>query len=243
MQNMNICKEVLHLFLQDTIEIKSITPQSTIDSFLKSKAVRLDVLVEDRYGNHYDIEMQVVNSDSIPKRMRMYQASIDTASFGKGKKYKEAKKTIIIFICISDPIGRGFPIYTFKNLCAQDHTIALDDETLKIVVAPQNWKKVKNNDDLKSLLRYLWEGVKTDAFTEEVDMCVTDIKYDQVISNESLSYYCELEDAEERGREEGREEGRFEEKCTIARLMKEEGYSIEEIQKISKLSRVEIQQL
>ena len=47
MQNMNICKEVLHLFLQDTIEIKSITPQSTIDSFLKSKAVRLDVLVED----------------------------------------------------------------------------------------------------------------------------------------------------------------------------------------------------
>ena len=95
MQNMNICKEVLRLFLQDTIEIKSITPQSTIDSFLKSKAVRLDVLVEDRNGNHYDIEMQVVISDSIAKRMRMYQASIDVSTFEKGKDYKQARETLI----------------------------------------------------------------------------------------------------------------------------------------------------
>ena len=156
MQNMNICKEVLRLFLQDTIKIKSITPQSTINSFLKSKAVRLDVLVEDKNGNHYDIEMQVVISDSIAKRMRMYQASIDVSTFEKGKDYKQAKKTIIIFICMSDPIGMGLPIYTFKNLCVEDPSIELGDETLKIIVVPQNWQKVRNNDGLRALLKYLW---------------------------------------------------------------------------------------
>ena len=35
MQNMDICKEVLRLFLQDVVEIKSISPQSTIDRFFK----------------------------------------------------------------------------------------------------------------------------------------------------------------------------------------------------------------
>jgi len=243
MQNMNICKEVLRLFLQDTIEIKSITPQSTIDSFLKSKAVRLDVLVEDKYGNHYDIEMQVVISDSIAKRMRMYQASIDVSTFEKGKDYKQAKKTIIIFICISDPIGRGLPIYTFKNLCVEEPSIELGDETLKIIVVPQNWQKVRNNDGLRALLKYLWDDSKTDGFTEELDMCVTDIKYDQVISNDSLSYYFKMQDAREEGREEGRAEERLARTLTLARSFRDIGVSLDKIAEATGLSEEEIASL
>ena len=234
-----LCAEVLRLFLQDTIKIKQIVSQPTIDNFLKSKAVRLDVLVEDYEGNHYDLEMQVVNQDSIAKRMRMYQASIDVSTFEKGEDYKDAKKTIIIFICMSDPIGKGLPIYTFKNLCVEDPSIKLDDDTIKIIVAPQNWEKVEDNNALKALLKYLWDGSKTDKFTEELDMQVTGIKYDKVISNDSLSYYFKMQDAKKIGREEGIREGTL----VTARKMKAKDCDISFIAEMTGLTREEIESL
>ena len=244
MQKLKLCAEVLRLFLQDVIKIKSISPQSTIDNFLKSKAVRLDVLVEDYEGNHYDLEMQVVSRDSIAKRMRMYQASIDVSTFEKGKDYKDAKKTIIIFICISDPIGKGLPIYTFKNLCVEKPSIALDDDTIKIIVAPQNWDKVEGDDaGLKALLKYLWDGSKTDNFTKELDMCVRDIKYDQVISNDSLSYYFKMQDMKAIGRAEGREEGRAEGNLATARKMKAKDCDVAFIAEVTGLAREQIEKL
>ena len=251
MQNTKLCAEVLRLFLQDSIKIKQITPQSTIDNFLKSKAVRLDVLVEDYEGNHYDLEMQVVTKDSIAKRMRMYQASIDVSTFEKGKNYKDAKKTIIIFICMSDPIAKGLPIYNFKNICEEDSSIILDDGTKKIIVAPQNWANVKNNDTLKALLKYLWDGSKTDKFTEALDMQVAEIKYDKVISNDSLSYYFKMCDAKEIGREEGmkkgmkkgREKGRQEGKYETARNMKAKNCEISFIAEMTGLTYKEIEEL
>ena len=243
MQKIELCEKVLRLFLHDIIKIKQITSQSSIDNFLKSKAVRLDVLVEDYEGNHYDLEMQVVSRDSIAKRMRMHQASIDVSTFEKGEDYKDAKKTIIIFICMSDPIGKGLPIYTFKNLCVEDPSIKLDDDTLKIIVAPQNWEKVVGNDALKALLKYLWDGSKTDKFTEELDMQVKDIKYDRVISNDSLSYYYKMYDAKKIGREEGREEGIREGTLVTARKMKAKNCDISFIAEMTGLTREEIERL
>ena len=191
--------------------------------------------------------MQVVISDSIAKRMRMYQASIDVSTFEKGKDYKQAKKTIIIFICMSDPIGMGLPIYTFKNLCVEDVSIELGDETLKLIVVPQNWQKVRNNDGLRALLKYLWDDSKTDSFTEELDMCVTDIKYDQVISNDSLSYYFKMQDAREEGMLEGIEKGRAEERLArtlaLARSFRDMGVSLDKIAQATGLSEEEIASL
>jgi hypothetical protein len=75
MQNMNICKKVLQLVLQEeNISIKKITSQQTIENNSESKTVRLDVLVEDYDKNTYDVEMQLVENDDIPKRIRIYQA-------------------------------------------------------------------------------------------------------------------------------------------------------------------------
>ena len=240
------CKEILCRILGYMIEIKKITPQASIDNFLHSKAVRLDILVEDESGNNYDIEMQVVVNDSIPKRMRIYQASIDSATFAKGKKYKDAKKTIIIFICMTCPIGLGLPVYTFKNLCVENPNIELGDDTLKVIVSPQNWERCKD-ERLKALLRYIWDGSKLDEFTKELDMCVVDIKCDQVIRGESLSYYCELEDAEdrgvERGRAEGRVEGRAEGICETARNMRAKSFDISLISEVTGLTIEEIEKL
>ena len=63
MQNMNICKKVLELVLEEDISIKNITSQKTIENNSETKAVRLDVLVEDEDENNIDVEMQMVNND------------------------------------------------------------------------------------------------------------------------------------------------------------------------------------
>ena len=161
-----------------------------------------------------------------------------------------------------DPIGKGLPVYNFKNLCVEDPKIELGDDTLKIIVAPQNWEKAEDAE-LRALLKYLWDGVPSDKFTEEMNMHVEDIKYDQVISNESLSYYCQMEDAEDRGwmegikegekrgriegekrgEKRGRMEGKKEGKCESARNMKREGLPFDLIARITGLSIAEIKEL
>ena len=70
-------------------------------------------------------------------------------------------------------------------------------------------------------------------------MCVTDIKYDQVISNDSLSYYFKMQDA----REEGREEGITIRTLTLARSFRDIGVSLDKIAEATGLSEEEIKEL
>ena len=37
------------------------------------------------------------------------------------------KKTYVIFICLKDVFGKNLPIYTFNNICEQDHSLKLGD--------------------------------------------------------------------------------------------------------------------
>ena len=250
MQIAHICAGVLHRILKSVIKIKNIIPQSSIDNLKASKAVRLDILVEDEDGHFYDIEMQVVNSDSIPKRMRIYQASIDVKIFSKNRKYKEATKTIIIFICMFDPIGKGRAIYTFKNLCVEEPSIELGDETLKIIVVPKEWEK-EQDEDLRALLRYIYEGIPSDEFTKEIDMQVADIKYEQVVSNDSMSFFCRMEDEKDlgiqqgiqKGIQQGRAEGSYEANLKTAKNLLDMGLPIENIVRATGLQKDEVLKL
>ena len=198
MQDKKLCEELLNRILGKSIHIKESTAQSTIFIAPKVKGVRLDIFAQDEEKNNYDIEMQIVNGDSIAKRMRIYQASIDLAHFNTGEKYKDAKNTIIIFICMFDPFNKGLPVYTFENTCREDNNIVLEDGTLKIAVVPALWYKVENIK-LRAVLKYIKENIPTDDYTKELDMRVGDIKikYDRVISNDSISYVCKMQDMED----------------------------------------------
>ena len=74
-------------------------------------------------------------------------------------------------------------------------------------------------------------------------MQVKDIKYDRVISNDSLSYYFKMQDVKKMGIEEGRKEGRQEGKCDTARNMKTEGFDSSLIARMTGLTREEIERL
>ena len=79
--------------------------------------------------------------------------------------------------------------------------------------------------------------------TEELDMCVTDIKYDQVISNDSLSYYFKMQDVREEGMVEGIQKGKAEGLTETARNMKAKSFDISLIAEMTGLTRKEIERL
>ena len=113
-----ICKEFLEILFSVKIEkITYLSPQNTVTTNSEAKTVRLDVLVKDKAGTSYDIEMQVGNEYNIPKRMRYYQSVLDVAFLDKGYSYKALNDSFIIFICLFDPIGSNKAIYTFENIC------------------------------------------------------------------------------------------------------------------------------
>lgn len=247
MQNMNICKKVLQLVLQDeNISIKKITSQQTIENNSESKTVRLDVLVEDYDKNTYDVEMQLVENDDIPKRIRIYQASIDISKLLRGKRYKDATNTVIIFFCMFDPIGERLPVYTFENFCREDKDIALNDGTLKVIINVKAYKKICNSE-LKALVKYIYDGSITTSLTKEIDMTLAEIKKDCNALDEYISIYTKMEDERDIGRKEGEKKGRKEgieqRNNYLAKSFRDMGVSLEKIAQATGLTQEEILKL
>ncbi|OLA16812.1 MAG: hypothetical protein BHW24_03010 [Lachnospira eligens] len=65
------------------------------------------------------------------------------------------KKTYVIFICLKDVFGKNLPIYTFNNICEQDHSLTLGDEATKVIVNAEG-----SRDDLSENMR------QTEAITQ-----------------------------------------------------------------------------
>ena len=238
LQNMNICKRVLELVLEEELSVKNITSQKTIENHSESKLVRLDVLAEDEKKNKFNIEMQMVNNDKIPQRMRLYQASIDVYMTEKGTFYANMPNTVIIFFCMFDPIGKGLPIYTFKNICEQDKNIKLNDGTAKIVINVKAYEKVKN-PELKGLMKYICDGIVTNSLTEEIEMAMSNIKQNTTFLKEYKSFYATMQDA----RMEGRMEGIYTKAIETAKNLIDMNLSIEQIAQATGLSIEEIAKL
>ena len=236
LSDMGICKKVLDIVLDKEIpRLVTISPQEPIENGSDVKSTRLDILAKDEYGNHYNIEMQMVNNDCIAKRMRFYQASIDVRSVPKSVSYTEMKNTIIIFFCMFDPIGEGLPIYTFENFCRENKDIALKDGTLKIIINVKAYDAIMGKDKLKALLKYIYDSVYTDSFTEVMDMKLDEIKQDLGLLTEYMSFYAAMCDE--------RKEGRKEERHNIARIMKGENCPLSLIVKTTGLSKEQIESL
>ncbi len=91
--DLDLCKDLLELILGFKIsKVELSQTQKEIDIKYDSKAVRLDVYVEDGKNTVYDIEMQKVDTHELPKRSRYYQAMIDLNLIEKGDYYAELRK-------------------------------------------------------------------------------------------------------------------------------------------------------
>ena len=245
MRSKRICKTMIEKILQIKLsDIRYIDEERTVKPKYESKGVRLDVYVEGS-DEIFEIEMQVRQPESgeLAKRVRYYQAMIDSEQLAAGQKYKALPTTYIIFICPFDPFGLSRHIYTFRNLCVEDTKLELDDKTTKVFV---NSKGTADDvaPDVKAFLDYVNGAISDDAFVREIDDEILRVKQ---IEQERVSYMTyamkieeERELAEAKGREEGRKEGRKEVKIEIVEEMLREHQPLDFIARITKFSSEKI---
>ena len=246
-----ICKEFLEMLFGTKIEkITYLSSQNTVTANSGAKSVRLDVLVQDKTGTSYDIEMQVGNEYNIPKRMRYYQAVLDVAFLDKGYSYKALNESFIIFVCLFDPIGSNRAIYTFENICIEDKSIPLRDGTKKVILNA-NAFRTTDNKELQGFLQYVKTGKVATAYTGRIEQMIQTVKRNEQLRKEYHVLPAALMDAfdegEERGKSlglaEGEARGSRQAKLETAKNLLHFGLSVENIAQATGLSPAEVEAL
>ena len=152
MHEPGISEKVVERLLHLKVE-KIVYPEleKVIKPFYTTKGVRLDVYLKDD-NRVIDIELQNYKQDSIGKRTRYYQSMIDIDSLMKGQDYSELLDSYVLFICNHDPFlkdeehGFGLPCYTFKNTCAENSDVSLDDNSIKVIYNASAYEAVEDKE-------------------------------------------------------------------------------------------------
>jgi len=202
--NPDICEELLEAILDKKVRIKHSEKQKTIDLSADSHSIRLDVYLEDDMDTVYDIEMQTTDSRNLPKRTRYYQGVIDLDILGKGADYYSLPGSYIIFICPFDVFGKGRHKYTFQNLCVEDATISLHDDTTKIFLCAGS-KMADVSPKISAFLDYVAGHDTEDGFVKKIESRITEAKAHENWKGEYMTLYMRDEEMKRTGRKEGAE--------------------------------------
>ncbi len=128
MRQENICKLFLEALLQRPIDrVVYASKEETISDELSWHGIRLDVYMKDEAGTMYNIEMQTVNRDDLPRRIRYYQGTMDRRALESGKDYRELPDSFIIFVCSFDYFGGGLAVYRRKTVLEGREDISYED--------------------------------------------------------------------------------------------------------------------
>ena len=203
----DLCKELVEIILGRKIgEIVETEKQKSIEITADGRGVRFDVYLEDDTDSMYDIEMQKTDPENLPRRTRYYQGMLDLNQMERGAKFRELKKSVIIFICLENPYeDYGLHKYSFRPICMEAEELELDDGTNRIILSAQG-DKDDISAELKALLNYIAGKVPESDFTRRLDDQVK--RYRE--NKERRAVYMTLLERDEMMREEGREEGRAE---------------------------------
>ena len=115
MEDTKACEYVLREITGiKTLHVVSSKAQFSVYN-LTSHSVILDVIAEDDTGQLFNIEIQKSNNDHHPKRIRYYQANVDTTFLSKGIKYENLPEAWFIFISDFDPFNLGDNYYEIER--------------------------------------------------------------------------------------------------------------------------------
>lgn len=220
------CKRMLEILLGIKIaKIEYPKGERVFEIDYDAHSVRLDIFTQDK--NHlYDIEMQVESEEDLPERARYYQGIMDSASLKPGEPYKNLKDSIVIFICLSDPFGRGEAKYEFENLDVKNGKSKLGDRTKKIFFNVAKYDKITDDEELRTLLGY-FSASKTDSvFTASLEKLVKIARHNEqwrqtYMTLERWKYYTEREGIR-KGIQTGILQGIQQQKAEDEKLLKEE---------------------
>lgn len=212
MSDKDICREFLEKLLDIRIEkIEMPVNQKVIDLLMDCKGIRLDIYVKDENNTVYNVEMQRIDNKNLGKRMRYYQGNIDIDCIQKGKDYKELTRSYVIFICTFDYFKYGRHKYTFENICLEDNSIKLKDDTQKIILNTKGYLD-DLDDELLEFLRYVENSNDEEAenakgnLVKHIHDRVKKVKNDDKVEVEFMTLLERDKEKIEEGKEEGKTE-------------------------------------
>ncbi|MCR4940235.1 MAG: Rpn family recombination-promoting nuclease/putative transposase [Treponemataceae bacterium] len=249
-QNPDMCKKLIEILLH--IEIEKITPpkgEQTFDVDFESHGIRLDVYVKNK-DEVYDLEMQTVDTRELPKRARYYQGLMDVDFLKKGEAYGKLPKSYVIFLCMEDIFGQSLPVYTFNNVCKENNSLSLGDESYKIFFNAKMYDTMGSEAE-KSFFGYLCNGTAYSDFTRQLDTLMSQARHNAQWRHQFMTWEQELnvmyhngvDDGIKQGIEQGIERGAREKTIETVKNCLKEGLPLETISKLVSLSIEEIKKI
>ena len=209
MENDN-CRQLLERVLEMPISRVEVIKEKSMIYHPECKGVRLDVYAKDEKNTHYDVEMQLLKRDALPKRSRYYHSQMDMELLASGERYDKLPNTYVIFICDFDLFSDGKYRYRFQNVCRETGRKLGDGaETTFLSTRGKNPDEV--SEELVSFLEFVRMG--QDGNLEEFgDMYVTrlqdsirQIKENRGKERQYMMWQDIIDDAKEEGRQDMRE--------------------------------------
>lgn len=233
--NTEIARDLLELILNMKIRKVKVKPQAPIEITAEGRGIRLDVFVEDDDNSVYDLEMQTTKKTDLGKRSRYYQGMIDLKLIERGAKFRELKKSYIIFICMKDPFKEGRHIYTFENICRESPELKMGDDTYKVFLNASG-----KLDDVSENLLDFFELLKTGRGNTElcnrIELEVERAREHSEWRTEYMTLYMRDQENIEKGRAEEREIWEKQQRQSIERMLRTKRFKNQEIAELLDIS-------
>ena len=259
----NITKDFLEKILKRKIEKISLDKNPILRRELKDdKLGVLDIVTELDGKEKCNIEMQLIDKNNIIERMLYYWSKMYTRQIKAGDDYKKLEKTIVILIADFNIKGLEEVEYhstwkiietnNVKKLILTDK-FELDIIELLKIKGRENekdqlldWLIFLENPESERVIRKMEENENLKEAVEKLDRISEDEKMQRIIElrekairDEHAIYAKGVDD----GIEKGITKGAKQEKLQIAENMLKEGTSIEFIEKVTGLTKEEIEKI
>ena len=204
-------KGVIERALDIQVDHVEISYEKSIVYNPEYKGIRLDVYLKDDKNRHFNVEMQVANTE-ILKRSRYYHSQIDMELLSTGIDYEQLPETYVIFICDYDPIGLGKYKYTRCQMIEEDRDYHYDDGSYTIFLSTVGTNEDEVSKDLVNFLKYVGaefeESQKdySDEFVKRLQKSVEKIKFDREMGRRHMLIEELMKEEYNAGKAEGQEE-------------------------------------
>ena len=208
-------KGVIERALDIQVDHVEISYEKSIVYNPEYRGIRLDVYLKDDKNRHFNVEMQVANTE-ILKRSRYYHSQIDMELLSTGIDYEQLPETYVIFICDYDPIGLGKYKYTRCQMIEEDRDYHYDDGSYTIFLSTVGTNEDEISKDLVNFLKYVGAELEesqndySDEFVKRLQKSVEKIKFDREMGRRYMLIEELMKEEYNAGKAEGLEQGKAE---------------------------------
>ena len=98
---------------------------------------------------------------------------VDNVQHGTG--YDVLNESYVVFLCMGDAFGKGFPVYTFRYRADEDNDFLMDDGTVNVFFNAKKYDTMKS-EELRAFFKYLCGKEPSSGFTDRLSALVERVK-------------------------------------------------------------------